>query len=110
MESTSHAAPEHVQHGTPLLYVKTYAFLVVMMVVTILFSKIQLGPLNNLFAMAIALAKATAVVLLFMQVKFSTRLTWVWAALGFIWLFLLFGIMGDYFTRVFLSVAGWSPK
>ena len=108
MESTPHSEPGHVQHGTPSLYLKTYGFLLFMMVLTIGISRVPLGPLNNVFAMTIALAKATAVVLLFMQVLYSTRLTWVWASLGFIWLLLLFGIMGDYFTRAIIAVSGWS--
>jgi len=47
-------------------------------------------------------------VLFFMQVKYSTKLTWVWASLGFIWLSLMFGILGDYATRAVLAAAGWS--
>lgn len=108
MESTSHSNAGHVKHATPLVYGLTYLFLIVMMVLTIVASRFSLGPLNNVVAMAIALAKATAVVLLFMQVWYSTRLTWVWAALGFLWLFLLFGILGDYITRAVLAASGWT--
>ena len=81
-----------------------------MMCLTIAASRVQLGPFNNVVAMSIALAKAVAVVLFFMQVKYSTRLTWVWAALGFLWLFLLFGILGDYITRATLAAVGWGLK
>jgi cytochrome c oxidase subunit 4 len=108
MESTTHSHSTHAEHATPFVYAKTYAFLVVMMILTIVISRIQLGPLNNVAAMAIALAKATAVVLWFMQVRYSTRLTWVWASLGFVWLSLLFGILSDYFTRAVLAASGWN--
>jgi cytochrome c oxidase subunit IV len=108
MESTTHSGAVHAVHyGTPSLNIKTYVFLMVMMFLTIAVSRVQLGPLNNIAAMTIALAKATAVVLFFMQVKYSTKLTWVWASLGFLWLSLMFGILGDYVTRTVLAAAGW---
>jgi cytochrome c oxidase subunit 4 len=60
-------------------------------------------------ALTIAIVKATMVVLYFMHVKFQTRLTWLWAALGFIWLFLLFGVMMDYISRTWDPVSpGWT--
>ncbi len=108
MSSTSHSEPGHAQHATPAVYAVTYVFLIVMMALTIAASRVQLGPFNNVVAMSIALAKATAVVLWFMQVRYSTRLTWVWASLGFLWLFLMFGILGDYTTRAVLEASGWT--
>ena len=51
--------------------------------------------------------KAVLVVLFFMQVKMGTRLTWVWAAIGFLWLIFLFGTLGDYVTRNWISVTGF---
>ena len=59
-----------------------------------------MGPLNNLIAMGIALTKATLVVLFFMQVKYGTRLIWLWAGLGFIWFLMLFITLQDYLSRV----------
>jgi cytochrome c oxidase subunit 4 len=108
MDSTVHHDSGNAQHATPATYGKTYAFLMTMMFLTVAISRFQLGVFNNFFAMGIALAKATAVVLFFMQVKYSTKLTWVWAGLGFVWLFLLFGILGDYMTRAVLAAAGWT--
>jgi len=44
--------------------------------------------------------KATLVILIFMGVRWSSRLTWVVAASGFVWLLILFGItMSDYLSR-----------
>jgi len=108
MDTTAHHESGHAGHATPVTYLRTYIFLIVMMFLTVAISRVPLGPFNNYFALAIALAKATAVVLFFMQVKYSTKLTWVWACLGFIWLFLLFGILGDYLTRAVLAAAGWA--
>ena len=48
----------------------------------------------------IAITKALLVILFFMHVRWSTRLTWVVAASGFFWLLILFGLtMSDYLTR-----------
>jgi cytochrome c oxidase subunit 4 len=50
--------------------------------------------------LAIACTKALLVVLYFMHVRWSTRLTWVVAASGFFWLLILFGLtMADYVSR-----------
>ena len=60
----------------------------------------DLGALNNVVMLAIACTKALLVILFFMHVRWSTRLTWVVAASGFVWLLILFGItMTDYLTR-----------
>jgi cytochrome c oxidase subunit IV len=108
MESTAHPETGHTKHATRKTYIFTYVALVVLMFLTVFISRFYLGPLNNIAAMGIALTKATLVVLFFMQVYFGTKLTWVWAALGFIWLSLLFGILGDYVTRLVLAASGWA--
>jgi cytochrome c oxidase subunit 4 len=46
------------------------------------------------------MTKALLVILFFMHVRWSTRLTWVVVASGFFWLLILFGLtMMDYLTR-----------
>ena len=42
--------------------------------------------------LAIACTKATLVILFFMHVRWSTRLTWVVVASGFFWLLILFAL------------------
>lgn len=55
---------------------------------------------NTVVALTIAVIKATFVVLYFMHVRYSTRLTWVIVVAAFFWLGILFVFtMGDYFTR-----------
>jgi cytochrome c oxidase subunit 4 len=55
---------------------------------------------NALVATAIAIAKATLVVLYFMHVRWSGRLTWIFVGAGVFWLLILFTLLfGDYFTR-----------
>jgi cytochrome c oxidase subunit IV len=61
---------------------------------------VDFGFFNNVVMLAIALVKATLVILIFMGVRWSSRLTWVVAASGFVWLLILFGItMSDYLSR-----------
>ena len=61
---------------------------------------VDFGFFNNVVMLAIACTKATLVILFFMHVRWSSRLTWVVAASGFVWLLILFGLtMTDYLTR-----------
>ncbi|MDZ7265740.1 MAG: cytochrome C oxidase subunit IV family protein [candidate division KSB1 bacterium] len=82
------------------VYYAVFAALMVLTAVTVIVAFIDLGPFNNLIAMSIAVAKATLVVLYFMHVRYSSKLTWVFAGAGFIWLIILFVFMlNDYLTR-----------
>ena len=95
-------------HITPIsVYLRTYGALLILMFLTVFASSWNLGPLNNAVAMAIAITKAVLVVLFFMQVKYGTKLTWLWAALGFIWFLLMFGILSDYISREWIQFPGW---
>jgi cytochrome c oxidase subunit IV len=60
----------------------------------------DLGPLNTIVALVIALIKATLVVLCFMHVKYSSRLTWVVVMGSVFWLGILLALtFSDYLTR-----------
>ena len=102
-------ATHQTHHITePKVYYIVYVLLVVLMLMTVGASYVNMGgAANNIVAMTIATIKAALVVLFFMQVKMGTRLTWVWASIGFIWLIFLFGTLGDYVTRNWISVRGW---
>lgn len=113
MES-SHATSEHAsehghgKHSGIMDYTKWAIVLAILMGATIGASYLELGSvMNNIVAVAIATVKAVIVVLNFMQVKNNSKLTWIWAAIGFIWLIFLFGTFGDYFTRHWMRVGGW---
>ncbi len=68
--------------------------------VTVVVAYFDLGVMNNVVMLAIACTKALLVVLYFMHVRWSTRLTWVVAASGFVWLLIMFGFtLSDYLTR-----------
>ena len=61
---------------------------------------IDFGFFNNVVMLAIAITKMLLVMLIFMGVRWNTRLTWVVAGSGFFFLLIMFTItMSDYLTR-----------
>ena len=88
-------------HIVPLkTYYTIFALLLGGTALTVWVSYLDLGPLNTVVAITIAVIKALLVVLYFMHVKYSSRLTWVFAAAGFLWLVLMIGLtMADFDTR-----------
>jgi cytochrome c oxidase subunit 4 len=92
----------HSGHGhiaPPSLYYKVFGALIVGTILTVFAAKIDMGPLNNIVMLVIACTKATLVILFFMHVRWSSRLTGVVALAGFFWLLLLFTVIGDYISR-----------
>ncbi|HEX4124207.1 MAG TPA: cytochrome C oxidase subunit IV family protein [Tepidisphaeraceae bacterium] len=95
------------QHITPVrTYVGILVVLGILLALTTWLGFVDLGQWlpgqwwNVAFAIAIAMFKAFLVVLFFMHVKYQSRLTWIFAAAGFIWLTILIGMtMNDYMTR-----------
>jgi cytochrome c oxidase subunit IV len=82
------------------IYYIIFAVLMVCTFLTWWVAYYDLGPLNTIVALTIAVFKATIVVLFFMHVKYSTRLTWAVVLGSIFWLGILLTItMGDYLTR-----------
>ncbi len=82
------------------LYLTIFAALLVGTGLTVLVAFYDLGFMNNVAMLTIACAKALLVILYFMHVRWSTRLTWVVIASGFFWLLIMFSItMSDYLSR-----------
>src|SRR4029077_12744227 len=93
-----HAAPHHI---TPLrAYFMVFAALAIGTLLTWYASTVDLGALNTPIALVIATTKAVLVILFFMHVIHSTRLTWVVIIASFVWLGVLFVLtFADYLTR-----------
>jgi cytochrome c oxidase subunit 4 len=82
------------------IYYGIFVILMVCTYLTVQVAFLDLGMLNTVAALAIAVFKAVLVVLFFMHVRYSTRLTWVVVAGGFFWLGILLALtMTDYLTR-----------
>jgi cytochrome c oxidase subunit IV len=90
---SGHVAPKS-------MYYAVFAALIVGTALTVAVAFLDLGALNNVLMLGIALTKALLVILFFMHVRWSSRLTWVVVASGFFWLLILFALtMMDYLTR-----------
>jgi len=104
MTAAAGANGEGMQAGSHLvpvrIYVTIFALLMVLTAVTVGVSFIDLGPANTLVAIVIAVTKMMLVILYFMHVRYSSRLTWAVVGGGFFWLaILLLLTLGDYLTR-----------
>jgi cytochrome c oxidase subunit IV len=89
---------------SPRTYVTIFLLLMVLTAVTVGAAFLDLGPFNTLVALLIACTKMMLVVLYFMHVRYSSRLTWAVVGAGFFWLALLLLLtLSDYVTRG----AGW---
>jgi cytochrome c oxidase subunit 4 len=95
-----HTHAPHV-HVTPLwIYFTVFLALAAGTILTWYASTIDLGLLNTPIALLIATIKAALVILFFMHVIHSTRLTWVVVIGSFLWLGVLFVLtFADYLTR-----------
>ena len=92
-------------HVTPIrVYLMVFAILMVGTALTVWAAFVEMGAFNDIVAMAIAVTKATFVVLYFMHVRHSTKLTKITVVSGFLWLAILIALLlSDYFTRGFLA-------
>jgi cytochrome c oxidase subunit 4 len=86
------------------VYFTIFAILILLTATTVGAAFIDLGRMNNVVALTIAVSKATLVILYFMHVRYGTRLTWLVVASGFTWLVLLITLtLSDVLTRGWLS-------
>jgi cytochrome c oxidase subunit IV len=82
------------------VYYLIFAALMVGTAITVGVAFIDLGPLNAVVALTIAVIKATLVVLFFMHVRYSTKLTWAVVVASVFWLGILLALtFSDYLTR-----------
>jgi cytochrome c oxidase subunit 4 len=98
-EQTQHGEHQHHIVG-PKVYVVILLALLVGTGLTVWASFVDLGPWNPVIALAIATGKATLVVLYFMHVKYSSRLTKLTVGAGlFTFIALISMTLSDYISR-----------
>jgi len=92
---------EHAEHKVSLgTYFAVFVALLVFTALTVFVAFFDLGYLNNVVALGIAAIKATLVVLFFMHVKYSSRLTKLIVVAGLFWLAILLILTStDYLSR-----------
>jgi cytochrome c oxidase subunit IV len=95
-EPTHHA--EHIV--SPGVYGVIFATLLILTAITVGASYAELGQFNVVVALANACIKAVLVILFFMHVKYSSRLTKLTVAAGFFTFFVLITMaLTDYISR-----------
>jgi cytochrome c oxidase subunit IV len=95
---SGHVSPKSV-------YYLIFGSLMVLTAVTVGVAFLPLGQFNFPVAIAIAITKATLVILFFMHVKYSSRLTKMVVGMAFFFLAILLGLtMTDYLSR------GWQAS
>ena len=89
-------------HVTPVWqYILVFFLLLVGTGLTVAASMFDMGWANTPIALTIAIGKALLVLLVFMELRHSTRMTAITAAAGFFWLVLMLStFMMDYGTRM----------
>jgi cytochrome c oxidase subunit 4 len=88
-------------HVSPLrVYFGIFGALMVLSAITVGAAFLNLGQFNSVVALAIASVKATLVILFFMHVKYSSRLTKLTVVVSLFFVVILFAeTMMDYATR-----------
>jgi cytochrome c oxidase subunit IV len=106
-----HHGDDHAHgHIGPATYYKVFAALMLLMFLTVgawwLEGVVEIPRLLGvIIALMIASTKTALIVLFFMHIKISSRITQLYAAVSLVGLLFLFVIiMGDYFAR------GWPPQ
>jgi cytochrome c oxidase subunit 4 len=82
------------------IYIRVWVALLALLLLTWGLAELNLGPFNVVAALTIALLKTVLVILFFMHVRYSPRLTWLFVAAGFVFLLIMVDLtLSDYLTR-----------
>jgi len=94
------------------VYVLVFVALLVLTSLTTWIAFIDLGAINTVVALAIAVSKMLLVILFFMHVKYSPGLTKIVVLAGFFWLAILLTLtLSDFFTRHWTPTpSGWQTS
>jgi cytochrome c oxidase subunit 4 len=105
---TKHGSGGGEHHIVPKrVYFAVFTALIVLTWVTAFVSTVNLGRFNIFVALAIAIFKASLVVLFFMHIWYSTKFTKMIVVASIFWLILLLFItMTDIWTRNMMGVPG----
>jgi cytochrome c oxidase subunit 4 len=96
-----HAEGGHEHHiVSPVVYVVIFLSLLVFTGLTVGASYVEMGVFNPIAAIAIACVKMVLVVLFFMHVRYSSKLTMLTVGCGFFMFLVLIGMtLADYISR-----------
>ena len=88
-------------HVAPVgMYVKVFLALFILTIVTWAIALVDLGSMNTVVAIAIAMLKASLVVMFFMHLKYNAKILWLVALSGLLMTVVMFCFtMSDYVSR-----------
>jgi cytochrome c oxidase subunit 4 len=88
-------------HVVPIkVYLGVFVALMLLMTATVAVAFLDLGLLNNVLALTIALAKTSLIMLYFMHLRYNSRLIKIFSVIGFLFVFILVAFtLADYLTR-----------
>ncbi|MBK6426555.1 MAG: cytochrome C oxidase subunit IV family protein [Blastocatellia bacterium] len=96
--STGHVVPTRV-------YLTVFAALMILLVITVIVAFQPLGAFNMPVAMGIAVVKGIIIVMYFMEVKYGSKLLWVFVSSSFLFLVIFLVLtMNDYATRTWMTL------
>jgi cytochrome c oxidase subunit 4 len=97
----------HEHHSHRSLYFKVFGALIFLLILTVGAAYLPLGKMNIVVALAIAVVKAVLIVLFFMHIRDSDKLTWLVASSALVWFGIMIVLMfNDYGTRDWFSMPG----
>lgn len=95
--STGHVVPTRV-------YLTVFAVLMALLILTMWVAFLPLGSLNLPVAMLIAVVKGVIIVMYFMEVKYGSKLLWVFVSSSFLFLVIFLVLtLNDYATRGWMT-------
>ena len=84
-----------------------FVALLILLAATVAVAYVDLGFLNPILTITIAVIKALLILLFFMHLRYSSALTWIVAMAGFFWLGILLVLsMSDFLTRFWVPSLG----
>ena len=107
-EPSTHRPDEQIEQTEHESSVRTYLLVFVILLIllglTVGVAYLDLGLWSIVLAVTIATVKALLVILYFMHVRYSSRLIWLFAGVGFAWLGIMIVLtMSDYLSRGWLQ-------
>jgi len=93
-------------HVCPVgLYLAIFGALMVFTLLTVGAAYLNMGVMNNLVMLGIAIVKAALVISIFMHLKYNPKILWVVAIGAFVWLGIMLALtLSDVMSR------GWIPN
>jgi cytochrome c oxidase subunit IV len=109
MSEHHHDAHGHAHHIVPVsTYLIVFAALLVLLVITVAVAFVNLGNFNLPIALVVACIKAVLIMMFFMEVKYQSKLVWVFSGASFVFLMIMLVLtMNDYLTRAVDPHAGY---